>query len=32
VSITEMYPRIPGKLVVDLLGSAEHNLGTAGLE
>ena len=29
VAITEMYPRIPWKLVTDLLGSAEHTLGTA---
>jgi len=31
VAITEMYPRIPWKLVTDLLGSTEHTLGTAGI-
>ena len=31
VAITEMYPRIPRKLVTVVLGSAEHTLGTAGV-
>jgi hypothetical protein len=31
IAITEMYPRIPWKLVTDLLGSAEHTFGTAGV-
>jgi hypothetical protein len=27
-----MYPRIPWELVADTLGSAEHPLGTTGLD
>jgi len=30
-AITEMYPRIPWKLVTDPLGSSEHTLGTVGV-
>jgi hypothetical protein len=32
VSITEIYPRIPWEMVEDPLGSAEHTMGTTGLE
>jgi len=31
IDITEMYPRIPCKLVADPLGSEEHIMGTNGL-
>jgi hypothetical protein len=31
-TITEMYPWIPREMVADPLGSAEHTLGTTGLE
>jgi hypothetical protein len=32
ITITEMYPRIPGELVADPFVSAEHILGTIGLQ
>jgi len=31
IDITEMYPRIPWKLVADPLGSEKHIMGTTGL-
>jgi hypothetical protein len=31
VAITELYPRISGKMIVDPLGSVEHTLGNTEL-